>query len=70
MFQRTRNPAFALFHNAFFLRKDLFGSGVEKQCTTEKGLIILIEIFKHSNTKTTTIYLGWEKEIQDTYQNS
>lgn len=52
------------------LRKS-FGRRVwENSERSEKGLIMLNEIFNHSNIKTTKIYLGIrEREIQDVYQN-
>ena len=52
------------------LRKS-FGRRVwENNEKSEKGLIMLNEIFDHSSIKTTKIYLGIrEKEIMDVYQN-
>ena len=52
------------------LRKS-FGRRVwENNDKSEKGLIMLNEIFNHSSIKTTKIYLGIrDKEIQDVYQN-
>jgi len=52
------------------LRKS-FGRRVwENSERSEKGLIMLNEIFNHSNIKTTKIYLGIrDKEIQDVYQS-
>jgi integrase len=48
-----------------------FGRRVwENSERSEKGLIMLNEIFNHSSIKTTKIYLGIrEKEIMDVYQN-
>ena len=48
-----------------------FGRRVwENNDKSEKGLIMLNEIFNHSSIRTTKIYLGIrEKEIQDVYQN-
>ena len=48
-----------------------FGRRVwENSERSEKGLIMLNEIFNHSSIKTTKIYLGIrDKEIQDVYQN-
>ena len=52
------------------LRKS-FGRRVwENNEKSEKGLIMLNEIFDHSSIRTTKIYLGIrEKEIMDVYQN-
>jgi integrase len=52
------------------LRKS-FGRRVwENNEKSEKGLIMLNEIFNHSNIKTTKIYLGIrDREIEDVYQN-
>ena len=48
-----------------------FGRRVwENSERSEKGLIMLNEIFNHSSIRTTKIYLGIrEKEISDVYQN-
>ena len=48
-----------------------FGRRVwENSERSEKGLIMLNEIFNHSSIRTTKIYLGIrEKEIMDVYQN-
>ena len=52
------------------LRKS-FGRRVwENSGRSERGLIMLNEIFNHSNIRTTKIYLGIrEKELFDVYQN-
>ena len=52
------------------LRKS-FGRRVwENSERSEKGLIMLNEIFNHSNIKTTKIYLGIrDKEIMDVYES-
>jgi len=48
-----------------------FGRRVwETNGETEKGLVILSEIFNHSSVKTTRIYLGiTQQEVYDVYQN-
>ena len=52
------------------LRKS-FGRRIwENSGRSERGLIMLNEIFNHSNIRTTKIYLGIrEKELFDVYQN-
>lgn len=66
-YKLSKNPERIKSHS---LRKSFGRRVFENNDNSEKSLILLSEIFNHSNIKTTKIYLGIrEKEIFDVYDN-
>lgn len=66
-YKLSKNPERIKSHS---LRKSFGRRVFENNDNSEKSLILLSEIFNHSNIKTTKIYLGIrDKEIFDVYDN-
>ena len=63
----VKNPLMIKSHS---LRKSFGRRVFENNDNSERSLILLSEIFNHSNIKTTKVYLGIrDKEIYDVYDN-
>ena len=63
----VKNPTMIKSHS---LRKSFGRRVFENNDNSERSLILLSEIFNHSNIKTTKVYLGIrDKEIYDVYDN-
>jgi site-specific recombinase XerD len=63
----VKNPLMIKSHS---LRKSFGRRVFENNDNSEKSLILLSEMFNHSNIKTTKVYLGIrDKEIFDVYDN-